>query len=247
MSNLGKYFPSTNISQWVNPSGFATKKVVGIDYPAINGKQILEAGLPSGNYRIQPVGQSEYTLYVDNSNQGGGWVLIAKGRQENFGAWGSANDYNTSELVSATYQTQSVAKVSSNFVNALMGGSWNTNMRFLINRTEVGDSFRMAVGGNRAFAWYDFNNDVQDNQISFTGDLWRYTGHWWSGSNSHSASNTNISDYLTSNGTERIFSWRWSGHSPWRGWSAGSSVTTGFQAASEAHAIQTVQIYVKTL
>jgi hypothetical protein len=247
MSNLGKYFPSTNISQWVNPSGFSTKKIVGIDYPAINGKQILQAGLPSGNYRIQPVGQSEYTLYVDNNNQGGGWVLIGKGRQENVGAWASPNDYNTSELVSSTSTNTTVAKLNNNFINALIGGSWSNNMQFLMNRTEVGDSFRFSVPNNRVFAWYDFNNDVQDSQISFVGDLSRYTGHWWSGSNSYSVSNVNISDYGNDNGTGRTFSWRWSGHSPWRGWSAGSSVTTGFQVGSEAHAIQTVQIYVKTL
>lgn len=247
MTGLGKYYPSTNISQWVNPSGFATKKVVGIDYPAVNGKQILQAGLPSGNYRIQPVGQSEYTLYVDNSNQGGGWVLIAKGRQENVGAWGSANDYNTSELVSSTSTNTTVAKLNANFINALIGGSWNDNMRFLINRTEVGDSWRMHVPNNRAFSWYDFNNDVQDNQIAFYGDIWRYSSHWWSGSNTHSASNVNISDYGPTNDGNRIFSWRWSGHGGWRGWSAGSSITSGFQNASEGHAIQTVQIYVKTL
>lgn len=43
----------------------------------------------------------------------------------------------------------------------------------------------------------------------------------------------------------RTFTWWWSGHGDFRGWSAGQSVTSGFQAGSEGHAIQNVQIYAK--
>jgi len=46
--------------------------------PAMNGQEILAAGLGSGLYWIQPENQSTaYEMYVDNTRNGGGWILCA--------------------------------------------------------------------------------------------------------------------------------------------------------------------------
>jgi hypothetical protein len=46
--------------------------------PAQNGMEIFNAGLPSGVYWINPGGVGNYQMYVDNSRNGGGWVLCAR-------------------------------------------------------------------------------------------------------------------------------------------------------------------------
>ena len=43
--------------------------------PATSSSQL--AGLPSGLYWFQPSGQTKYQMYVDNTRNGGGWVMMA--------------------------------------------------------------------------------------------------------------------------------------------------------------------------
>lgn len=53
------------------------QKVGTFSSPAQNGKVLFSAGEPSGFYWIQPVGSTEKKYcYVDNTNYGGGWVLV---------------------------------------------------------------------------------------------------------------------------------------------------------------------------
>jgi hypothetical protein len=209
------------------------------------------ASLPSGNYWIKPTGiGSAQQLYVNNNDQSGGWALIAKGRQDNTGnGWWNNNDYQTSLLThEQTYSTNtiSVAKMNTTFINALIGGSWNGTMRFMVNR-ELGDSWRYNLPNARSFAWTDFgSNTVDDSTSPTTGDLNRYSAHWWGGSNTNNGSGVGMRDYMPANDATRTFTWFWSGHNPWRGWSAGNTVSSpGFMAGSEGHAIQNVQVYVK--
>ena len=208
------------------------------------------SSLPSGNYWIKPTGiGSAQQLYVNNNDQSGGWALIAKGRQDNTGSgWWNNSDYQTSLLThEQTYSTNtiSVAKMNTTFINALIGGSWNGTMRFMVNR-ELGDSWRYNFPNARSFGWTDFgSNTVDDSTSPVNADFSRYSAHWYGGSNTHNANNA-CRDYMPANDATRTFTWFWSGHNPWRGWSAGDSVASpGFQAASEKHAIQNVQIYVK--
>jgi hypothetical protein len=222
-----------------------------ISNPAISGQQLFSAGLPSGDYWIKPTSYagSAKLLYVDNTNRGGGWVLVAKGRESSdANAWWADASYNENQLINSSRATTTVARVDSSFVGALWGsGSWTSNSNFLVNRAEVGDSWRYLLPSGRTFSWTDFGGaqNVSTSPVNATSGS-RWSAAWWTGSEII-ATNFNYWDwYATGNndGT-RIFSWWWSGHGNFRGWSAGASVTNGFQAGSEGHAIQTVQIYIK--
>lgn len=209
------------------------------------------SSLPSGNYWLQPSGISTpQQLYVQNGEQGGGWALIAKGRQDNTGnGWWNNNDYNTSQLIhEQTYQNNSytVAKMNTTFINALIGGSWNGTMRFMVNR-ELGDSWRYNFASGRGFAWTDFGSNSQNDSGSPTNaDFYRYSSHWYNGTNTNNGFNNPCRDYIPANDATRTFTWWWSGHGDYRGWSAGNSTCSpGFQNGGECHCIQNVQIYVK--
>ena len=56
--------------------------IPGLDQsdPAPHGMAIKEAGGGDGLYWIQPSGQGTYQMYVDNTRNGGGWVLCASVR-----------------------------------------------------------------------------------------------------------------------------------------------------------------------
>ena len=63
---------------WSNISGSSGTSSVGTQSsPAVSGMAVRNAGLPSGLYWIQPSGQSSYQMYVDNTRNGGGWVLCS--------------------------------------------------------------------------------------------------------------------------------------------------------------------------
>lgn len=214
--------------------------------PATSGVQIFNAGLPSGDYFIKPTSYSgdAKILYVDNNNQGGGWVLIGKGRETNGNIWWDNGSQNETLLKDSTKMQTAVAHVDSSFVNALWGGQWQAGSLFLVNRQEVGDSWRFSIPST-TFAWTQFGINTQNVSPNTTGNIWRYSSNWWNGTNTHSATGTNISDYMPANDATRTFTWWWSGHGSFRGWSAGSTVTSGFQAGGEGHAIQNVQIYAR--
>jgi hypothetical protein len=81
---------------------------------AISGTQLLQCRptYGSGNYYIQPPGQTAYLVYVDMTNQGGGWVLVGNGRQgaSNGTAWwndAGGGSYST-DLVLANMSSDTV-------------------------------------------------------------------------------------------------------------------------------------------
>jgi hypothetical protein len=127
----------------------------------------------------------------------------------------------------------------------------------LCNRTVLGDSFYFYAynAGPYQFSWSSFGGatDTQPGTSTFLA-YGRWTGQWLSGTNSYNFTNQYWADTLSNgapvaNDASRSFVWNWSGHSAggvqYSGWSAGASVTTGFQAGSEGHALQQVNIFVK--
>lgn len=232
--------------------------------PAESGRQLLQARptYASGNYYIQPPGQACYQVYIDMTNQGGGWVLVARGRQgasDGIAWWNDAGagTYSTS-LVSANLASDTVAYMPRDWIRALQGGqTWNNFNGMLCNRTVLGDSFYFYPynSGPYQFSWSSFGG-ATDTQPGFTTFLayGRYTGQWLTGTNSYNFTNQYWTDTLSSgtpvaNDATRVFTWNWSGHIAggvqYSGWSAGAAVSTGFMAGSEGHAIQQVNVFVK--
>jgi hypothetical protein len=243
--DIRRIAPSVKVSQY----GKLFQSLGSIDLPATSGTEILNAGLPSGDYYIKPTSYSgdAKLLYVDNDNLDGGWILVAKGRESNdANGWWSNTSYNEDGLVDSTKSTTSVSRVDSGFVNAIFGG-WSANSKFLVNRIEANDSWRYLLPSGRIFSWTDFGgalNNATAPVNAVSGSRW--SSPWWTGSEL-SKTNFNYWDWYATgnNDVTRMFSWWWSGHGDFRGWSAGSSWTTGFQNGTEGHAIQTVQVYVK--
>lgn len=230
---------------------------LGPTTPAISGTQLLHArpSYASGNYYIQPPGQSAYLVYVDMTNQGGGWVLVGCGMQgaSNGVAWWDDNGGGTysTQLVAANLGSATVNYMPRDWIRALVRGStWNSMGGMICNRTQLGDSFYFRTASN-TFNWSDFLNSPASYSLTYG----RYTGQWLSSTNSYNYTNTSWTDTLNNgapvaNDQTRLFTWNWSGHSAggvqYSGWSAGSTVSSpGFTAGGEGHAIQQVNVFVK--
>jgi hypothetical protein len=228
--------------------------------PAQSGIQLLQARptYASDNYYIQPPGQACYQVYVDMTNQGGGWVLVACGRQgaSNGIAWWNDNGAGsyTTALISANLASNTVAYMPNSWIRAMCGGStWNNMGGMICNRTVLGDSFYFRTTTSE-FHWSSFGGatNTQPGQ-SIILTYGRFTGQWLTSTNSYNFTNQYWTDTINNagvgNDATRLFTWSWSGHSAggiqYSGWSAGASVTTGFQAGSEGHAIQQVNVFVK--
>jgi hypothetical protein len=197
-----------------------------------------------------------------SNNDSGGW-------------FGSNAESNTGYLVSSTYKTcpnNTIAKVSAEFVNYLMNGTasgWqngNANNYLIINRISdatdglgsignfgnggVGDSVQGKITNDATFKWVQYiGGTTTDNSglITGTGAFTRYSQNWLNGSITGATNAVNMvdNDWGGSNDWRRAFTWHWSGHGPWHGISAGSTVlgsgqgqSGGFTQGSEGHAIQ---------
>jgi hypothetical protein len=222
----------------------------------------------SGYYWIKPTGYSGSAVktYVDMTNDGGGWVLIAKGRQSSDAdAWfGSNLDYNVSNLgVSGQFLTPTVAKVNGTFVNHLMNGDsngWSSGKYIVVNRrtdctdglSGVGDSATIDVDTPSTFTWVNqFGTSTVDSFgfSSATGTMSRYNSIWKSSGLYGTSSSFNDNYFGGPNDNNRWFQTTWVGHktggTQYHGWSAGDQSTTGFQAQTEKHGLQFVQVWAK--
>lgn len=221
----------------------------------------------SGNYWIKPSNYpgAAVQVWCDMTNLRGGWVLIGKGRQsnDNSGGWfGTENELNVSGLLQANAFSAGVSKLSSSFVNYLMNGTANGWKNFdgenylvanrISNATDgysgVGDSYYHKITNQSAFAWVNqFGSTPVDTQpATGTGINMRFPSIWLGGTQTATTVSGFIdNDFASGNGTARLFTWHWSGHGAFHGWSSGNSEGRGFQNTTENHAIQFVQLWAR--
>jgi len=207
-----------------------------------------------------------------SNDNGGGWYGNNTGQN---------TSYLTS-TAALTVPNNTIAKVSGDFVNCLMVGAttggWQngkaTNYLIMNRRHDAtdglgsignqgnggtGDSFYLKITNQSTFTWVNqWGTSNQDNSPSAptgTGDIIRYPNYWLAGSSTgrnSSGGQTFDNDNGGSNDWRRLFTWHWSGHGPWHGNSAGSTVTGsgqggngGFTNGSEGHAIQYSHVWAR--
>lgn len=219
----------------------------------------------NGDYWIQPSGQTAYQIYCDVNSDSGGWMLVGSGREgrednnASFRSWwlNAGNGTFNTELKAANL-TDTVANRNPRYmpaawVRAAAGGSTWDSVELLVNRVSTVGSFYYRTGTG-TFEWSQFNpgsgvdsGSTAASSISVTG----YSANWRGGTASTTSTGAGWPDYFPAgNDATRNFSWTWSGHratvgQAYQGWSAGSSITTGFQVATEGHALQMVNIFVR--
>ena len=221
----------------------------------------------SGNYWIKPTGYSGTAklLWCDMTNQGGGWVLIGKGRasDDNNGGWfGTNNELSVTGLRQENAFAAGISKVDQEFVNRLMNEStsgWNnSNSRnyMVVNRISnatdgfsgIGDSFYHKVTNQAQFSWVNqFGSTPNDQQIASGTGVNRRFNSTWLGGGQYGSDGSNFIDnyYGGGNDTNRLFTWHWTGHANLHGWSSGSTEFRGQMAGSEGHALQFVQLWAR--
>lgn len=224
--------------------------------PASSAAQIraLYPNAADGDYWYKPAGYTGSALqcYTNFSNApaGKGYLLVARGRESS--DWWNSAGQNTTALTLAAIETNTPIAVAGNqFVNSLIGNNWS-NMKMLLNRTHIADSFYIEGVTSTAFGWSLFNAVPSGVSANIT----RYTTYWKGGSVSYTGSNTTyftdtLSGGFTANDCTRLFTWTWSGHNDgvtqYQGWSSGSGCAPAgtFQAGSETHAIDQVKVYIE--
>lgn len=238
-----------------------------LSQPAISGVALKNLNYPSGNYYIKPTGYTGAAIqcYVDNDNQGGGWVLIGKGRQDNQSLWfGADTSSNEGQTTSAYWLDPTVSKVNASFVNCLMSGSptsgWGSKYIIVNRRADctdglggIGDSASIQVTNQTAFSWVgQFSGDGTDVSASpsgTVGNMTRYLGYWLGGGvYGTPVSGAQLFDNYFGGGNDvnRWFQWHWSGHSTYAGWSGGQATSVGFQTtALEGHRLQHAHVWAK--
>jgi hypothetical protein len=219
----------------------------------------------NGDYWIQPTGQAAYQIYCDMSTNSGAWMCVAvgrQGRQDNTGVGSWWRDLGDRDSLFSTGLKQTNLSGSGNYtprylpvswIYAALGTSFWPNIQMIVNRIELGDSWFIrgnSAGPDNVFTWSAFNpggGTDSGASTSYSNRLTRYGSQWIAGSATHDTSTTGWVDYNPSNDGNRIFTWTWSGHSGWNGWSAGSSISSpGFQAGVEGHALQMVNVFVRS-
>jgi len=109
---------------WCNmTTGTALGEIGSQDNPAVDGNAIYAASKPSGIYWIQPEGQTAYQMYVNNDDNGGGWVLCVHARTS------TCQDHMTNSSVRISGTTgprtsdTSTTKMADSWIQALRNGS----------------------------------------------------------------------------------------------------------------------------
>ena len=91
--------------------------------PATSGMQLAGQGYPDGYYYIAISGYSAQRMYVDNTRNGGGWVLMARVTVSSNQAHHNSSSVNVSGNNGPQYQATSTAKMSDAFMNAYRNAS----------------------------------------------------------------------------------------------------------------------------
>ena len=129
------YVEVYNGSAWYRASSGILGTVGTEGSPATSSSQL--AGLPSGLYWFQPSGQTKYQMYVDNTRNGGGWVMMAHVRTS------TCQDHMTNAAVRISGTTgprltnTSTTKMADSWINAFVNNSLYTgSTRYWMEATD---------------------------------------------------------------------------------------------------------------
>lgn len=135
-------FEVYNNSTWISVgvAGSAGNTTGNYSTPARNGREIKQAGRPSGYYWIQPIGYEEPTYcYVDCDNYDGGWVCVmtaGSSSTNHYGIFEADNLYSqTIDGVTAQY-----VPVSGNYYSSTNGRKYaDTFIRDVCSKANGGE------------------------------------------------------------------------------------------------------------
>ena len=129
------YVEVYNGSAWYRASSGILGTVGTEGSPATSSSQL--AGLPSGLYWFQPSGQTKYQMYVDNTRNVGGWVMMAHVRTS------TCQDHMTNAAVRISGTTgprltdTSTSKMADSWINAFVNNSLYTgSTRYWMEATD---------------------------------------------------------------------------------------------------------------
>jgi hypothetical protein len=106
---------SSTAGEW----GRVTFAALGsFENPATSGLQLYNESMPSGQYWISVAGYDPYYMYVDNSRNGGGWVMTASARTAYCQEHSNNNAVRFSNNTGPTPSTTTAMKVSDAWMNA---------------------------------------------------------------------------------------------------------------------------------
>jgi len=202
-------------------------------------RQTALENLPTGTYSTL-----HGPLYLLNTGTEV-WALVGVGR-EGFNFTDSGNG-TLSDIVSFR-DGNTPYWMSSLFVRTIMDSVYwqESSDGVMVQRFNVNDAWRYRLTSTSVqFNWSLF----LQRPNSYSAVVQRYSDvEWWTEGLTVYQSNpitswTDIS--FDGNNETRCFTWQWSGHNNARGFSAGSTVTDGYQYATERHAIQRVNVYAR--
>lgn len=238
----------------------ATAATSATQLKTVNGYTI------SGNYWIKPTGYTgaAQKVWVEFDRDGKSYVLIGKGRQSNdvSGGWfGTDSELATGGLLQENASSAGISKLSAEFVNFLMNGTadgWTNSDAenyLVVNRIAtatdgyegIGDSFKLKVTSSTRFTWVNqFGSANIDGWPNGLGELTRYSTQWMTGTNDGTSTDRLADNWFGCNCAPRLFTFQWAGHGSYHGWSSGDQEARGFVNTDERHAIQFVQLWLRS-
>ena len=216
--------------------------------PATNASAIRTAlGAVNGDYWYI-YGNMLRRLYTsfDYAPAGKGYVLIGKGRQGT--DWWNIGGQNSYYLTSSDMFVDSVATLPDSMIMSLASATTWAGIRLIVNRLfNLVDSLAITGLSANAFSWAHF---PYNGGSPATVNITHYPNFWKQGTALYTYSNTTYwgDSYSLGgfNDYKRYFTWTWGNHGGYQGWSAGSTITAGYNYNGENHAIQPVNIYVES-
>jgi len=109
---------------WMNlVTGISVGDIGSQQNPAVDGNAIMRAGKSSGIYWIQPEGETAYQMYVNNDDNGGGWVLCVHARTSTCQDHMTNSAVNISGTTGPRTNNTSTTKMADSWIQALRNGS----------------------------------------------------------------------------------------------------------------------------
>ena len=189
-------------------------------------------------------------FYCDMTTDGGGWVLIGRGRQGwRFNGEGQGTPASVRNTISGP-AAFAPAALSRTKINGLLGGArvdaLNDGIRVRRAADDVGSTWqevRYHLRNEHQWSW-GLGGGILLNSVDFDG-----IGYPLPNSNAIAAS---TSDLAIDDATKRIFTWPWFGHNSQAGFAYGaaiagspSSTTFLWAAAGENYAIPFAQVWIR--